>query len=70
NTQARKITISTNFLEKGKKYTVKIYQDDDKVQTLTKVGIIERKIKGGEVMSFNLKASGGVALYIVETTKN
>jgi len=70
NTQARKITIPTNFLEKGKKYTVKIYQDDDKVQTLTKVGIIERKIKGGEMMSFSLKASGGVALYIVETNKN
>jgi alpha-glucosidase len=70
NTQARKINIPTNFLEKGKKYTVKIYQDDDKVQTCTKVGIIERKIKGGEEMSFNLKASGGVALYIVETNKN
>jgi alpha-glucosidase len=70
NTQARKITIPTSFLEKGKKYTVKIYQDDDKVQTHTKVGILERKIKGGEVMSFNLKASEGVALYIVETTKN
>jgi alpha-glucosidase len=64
NTQARKITIPTSFLEKGKKYTVKIYQDDDKVQTRTKVGILERKIKGGEVMSFNLKASGGVAIMI------
>ena len=70
NTQARKITIPTNFLEKGKKYSVKIYQDDDKVQTRTKVGIIERKIKGGDEMSFNLKASGGVALYIAETNKN
>jgi alpha-glucosidase len=64
NTQARKITISTNFLEKDKKYTVKIYQDDDKVQTKTKVSIIEKKIKGGEVLNFNLKASGGVAIMI------
>jgi len=70
NTQARKITISTSFLEKGKKYTAKIYQDDDKIKTRTKVGVTEKKIKGGEVMSFNLKASGGVALYIVETNKN
>ncbi len=69
NTKARTITIPTAFLEKGKKYMVKIYQDDDKIQTRTKVGVTERKIKGGDVLNFDLKASGGVALYILETTK-
>lgn len=69
NTEARKITLPTDFLEKGKKYTVKIYQDDDKVQTRTKVSVTEKIIKGGEVLNFDLKASGGVAVYIVELKK-
>jgi alpha-glucosidase len=69
NKQARKITCPTNFLEKGKKYTVKMYQDDDKIQTRTKVSVTEKKIKGGDVLNFDLKSSGGVALYIVDSAK-
>jgi alpha-glucosidase len=66
NTQERKITIPTSFLEKGKKYTLKMYQDDDKIKTRTKVGITEKKIKGGDMLNFDLKASGGVALHITK----
>jgi len=69
NTRAREITIPTTFLEKGKKYTVKMYQDDDKIKTRTKVGVTERTIKGDDILKFDLKASGGVALYILETKK-
>lgn len=69
NKQARKITVPTTFLEKGKKYVVKMYQDDDAVQTKTKVSVTEKKIKGGDVLTFDLKASGGVALYVSEVTK-
>lgn len=36
---------------------VKTYQDDDKIQTRTKVGIAEKKIKVGEVLNLQLKAS-------------
>ncbi|MDR3652186.1 MAG: glycoside hydrolase family 97 catalytic domain-containing protein [Paludibacter sp.] len=64
NTEARRITIPTDFLEKGKKYSVKMYQDDDKVPTKTKVSVTEKKIKGGDVLNFDLKASGGVAIMI------
>lgn len=67
NTESREVIIPTSFLEKGKKYTVKVFQDDDKIQTRTKVSVTEKTIKGGEVLNFNLKASGGVAMYI--TTK-
>ena len=70
NKQARKITIPTTFLEKGKKYEVKIYQDDDKIPTKTKVSVTVKKIKGGDVLNFDLKASGGVAVYIAELKKN
>ena len=69
NNNARKITIPTNFLDKGKKYIVKSFQDDDKVLTRTKVAVAEQKIKGGDVLTFDLKASGGVALFITETKK-
>ncbi|MBD0724956.1 alpha-glucosidase [Flavobacterium sp. L1I52] len=68
NNEARKIIIPTDFLVKGKKYVVKSFQDDDKVATRTKVAVAEFKIKGGEVLSFNLKASGGVALIISEVS--
>lgn len=69
NSQSRKITIPTTFLTPQKKYLVRIYQDDDKVLTKTKVGIIQKKIKGGDVLNFDLKAFGGVSLYITESTK-
>lgn len=70
NNQARKITVPTTFLEKGKKYVVKSFQDDDSIQTRTKVAVKEQKIKGGNVLTFDLKASGGVALIFSEVKKN
>lgn len=69
NTEARKIVIPTDFLVKGRKYVVKSFQDDDKVATRTKVAVSEQKIKGGEVLNFDVKASGGVALIITEVVK-
>lgn len=69
NTRARAVSIPTHFLVKGTKYRVKIYQDDDKMQTRTKVSVTEKEIKGGDVLDFDLKASGGVALYIAELKK-
>jgi len=69
NKQARKISFPTNFLEKGKKYIVKSYQDDDASQTRTKVAVLEEKIKGGDILTFDLKVSGGVALFISEEKK-
>ena len=69
NNQARKITIPTTFLEKGKKYMVKTFQDDETINTRTKVAVKEQIIKGGAVLPFDLKASGGVALIITEVKK-
>ena len=69
NTGSRKITVPTDFLDKGKKYKVKMFQDDDKIQTRTKVSVTEKNIKAGDVLKFDLKASGGVALIITEIKK-
>ncbi len=49
---------------------MKSFQDDDAIQTRTKVAVKEQKIKGGQELFFNLKASGGVALIISELKKN
>ncbi|WP_163407183.1 glycoside hydrolase family 97 protein [Flavobacterium ajazii] len=69
NNQSRQITIPTDFLAKGKKYSIKTFQDDDTIQTRTKVAVKEQIIKGGEILSFNLKASGGVVIIISEVSK-
>jgi len=66
NTHARKVTIPMSFLEKGKNYTMILYQDDDTVQTNTKVSVLEKTVDSKSVLTFDLKASGGVALYIRE----
>ena len=66
NTEARKLTITADFLEVGKKYEVRIYEDDDKINTRTKVRVsTKKKIKAGDTFTFNLKASGGAAMHFI-----
>lgn len=69
NNQARKISVPTTFLEKGKRYVVKSFQDDDSIQSRTKVAVKEQFIKGGRELVYDLKASGGVALIFSEVKK-
>ncbi|MCD8178699.1 MAG: glycoside hydrolase family 97 C-terminal domain-containing protein [Tannerellaceae bacterium] len=64
NTEARRIEIPTGFLEKGKKYTLHMYEEDEKIKTHTKVKVSKKQIKGGNTLKFDLQASGGVALHI------
>ena len=64
--QARDITLNTaDFLQKGKKYRVEIYNDDPSLQTRTKVSSTEMVIKAGKLLKLHLQASGGVALRFV-----
>ncbi len=62
NTEARTVSIPTDFLEPGKKYVMSLYEDDDKLDTRTKVRITEKTFKSGKPLVLNLKASGGAAL--------
>lgn len=67
NTQARDITITTSdFLEKGKHYTVEIYNDDPKLATRTHVRHEQMKIKSGKTIRLHLQPSGGAALLFKE----
>jgi alpha-glucosidase len=64
NNDAREISIPLAFLDKGEKYIAKIYTDDDKVQTNTKVAVTEKAVSQKDVLRFQLKASGGAAIQL------
>ena len=64
--QARDITINTtDFLQKGKKYRVEIYNDDPSLQTRTKVSSTVVNVKAGKQLKLHLQASGGAALRFI-----
>ncbi len=64
--QARDITLNTaDFLQKGKKYRVEIYNDDPFLQTRTKVSSTVVNVKAGKQLKLHLQASGGAALRFV-----
>ncbi len=64
--QARDITLNTaDFLQKGKKYRVEIYNDDPALTTRTKVASTEMTVKAGKAIKLHLQASGGAALRFV-----
>ena len=60
---ARDITLNTaDFLQKGKKYRVEIYNDDPTLNTRTKVSTVVQTIKAGKILKLHLQSSGGAAL--------
>ena len=64
--QARDITINTaDFLQKGKKYRVEIYNDDPALNTRTKVSSTVQTLKAGKVLKLHLQPSGGTALRFI-----
>ena len=64
--QARDITLNTaDFLQKGKKYRVEIYNDDPSLNTRTKVASAIQTIKAGKTIKLHLQPSGGAALRFV-----
>ena len=61
--QARDITLNTaDFLQKGKKYHVEIYNDNPALNTRTKVSTVVQTIKAGKILKLHLQPSGGAAL--------
>lgn len=60
--EARKLTMPTDFLEKGEKYRMTLYRDNLKLKTRTKVETLTKTIKGGEKIKIDMAASGGTAI--------
>lgn len=67
NNEARTVTIPTDFLKDGQRYTVTIYNDDPTVKTSTKVSVKTVTIKAGKAIRLTLQPSGGAALHLVKT---
>ena len=64
--QARDITINTaDFLQKGKKYRVEMYNDDPTLNTRTKVASTVQTLKAGKILKLHLQPSGGAALRFI-----
>jgi alpha-glucosidase len=69
NTEGRTVSISTDFLPKGK-YEVEIYNDDPSLDTRTKVKSETIKLKSpGKPIILQLQPSGGAALHITPLAK-
>lgn len=66
NTEARDLKVKTDFLVKGKKYRMTLYEDDPQLDTRTKVKITTRRVKGGDTLSLHLQPSGGAAVHFTE----
>ena len=68
NTEARTVTVPTDFLPQGK-YEVTIYNDDPTLSTRTKVAAATQTLKigkkAGKPITLHLQPSGGAALRIV-----
>lgn len=66
NNDARTVTLPLDFLEKGKKYTAHIYEDDPSLGTRTNVKISIKSVKNKKTITLNLQKSGGAALWFEE----
>ncbi|WP_205461790.1 glycoside hydrolase family 97 protein [Mangrovibacterium lignilyticum] len=66
NNDARTVEIACSFLEAGKKYLATIYYDDQKLNNRTNVSIKTQKVDASRKLIFDLEASGGVAIRIIE----
>lgn len=64
NNDARNLELKFSFLPAGKKYQATIYYDDDKVKTKTKVAIKKMIVNSKSDLKFQLKPSGGQAIWL------
>jgi alpha-glucosidase len=64
NNKSRTVSVPMHFLDSGKRYRAKIYADDEKVETRTKVAVTEKSVRQKDVLKFQLKAGGGVAIQL------
>lgn len=68
NVSARTVEVDTaDFLEKGRKYKVTVYEDDPGLGTRTNVRMTVRTIRGGDTIRLALLPSGGAALHFTKT---
>jgi alpha-glucosidase len=68
NNDARSVEVNFDFLEPNKNYVATVYYDDAQSTSKTKVSLRELALSRDTNITFDLQASGGVALWIREAT--
>ncbi|SDT36606.1 alpha-glucosidase [Mucilaginibacter mallensis] len=64
NNDARTLIFTLNFLDKGKQYVAKIFDDDTSAAGTAQVKIESKTVTENSLIKVNLKPSGGQAIYI------
>jgi hypothetical protein len=64
NNDARTLILELNFLDKGRQYVAKIFNDDTSVAGTAQVKIEIKTVTANSLIKVNLKPSGGQAIYI------
>jgi alpha-glucosidase len=64
NNDERSIQVPCSFLEPGRNYTATIYYDDKSLNSRTNVNITREQVNRSKTLSFDVEASGGVAIHI------
>lgn len=66
NNEAAVREIEFSFLEPGAKYEARIYTDDPKAETATKVKCSRKTVKKGDKLKFDLLPRGGAAIHLIK----
>jgi alpha-glucosidase len=69
NTEARKLKLPLDFLERNKNYEATVYSDDSSIKTRTHVRIQKIKVNSETILNIELNASGGQAIHIISKQK-
>lgn len=64
SSEPRTLNIALSFLDPARTYTAKLYTDDPKTETKTKVAISEKPVTHETVLNLSLLPTGGAALWI------
>ncbi|MHB8898424.1 MAG: glycoside hydrolase family 97 protein [Thermoguttaceae bacterium] len=64
DSQPRTLALPLDFLDRGKKYTARVYLDDPKIETRTRVRIDRAEVDAGTTMQIELAPRCGEAIWI------
>lgn len=67
--EACRVEVPTPFLDEGRDYLLRVYTDDQTVDSPTRVRTSRYIVRGGTVLRFDLAARGGAAMHFTPATK-
>lgn len=66
--EERDHSVELSFLDPDRQYVARIYNDDEKVATATRVRCDRYIVKKGDILNFRLQGRGGAAVHLVPAT--